>query len=802
MANNLIKSEADIRSKIVLGDLNYKISLDVLENQSTYKGKIQVSFDLGAKSDLLWLDFWGEEVSNLTVNGKQHSYIFSDDRIKLEQMDAGDTVIDIDFVSKFTNRGVGIHHYQDKNTNENFYYSNLCPYDAHRIFPCFDQPDLKACYELQLKCLSHYEVVANYPAQSRQFMGDYQVVQFEKTKKFSTYLFNVSFGDYQKIECSSSKIPMNILYRKEKESFVDHERIFHLIETAMTFYEEFFSCKFPFPKYDQIFVPEFNWGAMENIGAVVIREEMLFEEVPKTAEKFSRANTLVHELAHMWFGNLVTMKWWDDLWLNESFATYMAYLCLEQTGLYGDSFEYFSQEVKQGAIFEDALSTTHPVVVDCKDTDSAFLNFDAITYLKGASILKQLVFFIGEGGFKKGLGKYFAKYAYANTSLNDFLAEFDIDLTGFSKSWLETCGTNSLDVSKTDSGYLLTQNYGGDLEFRPRKFQTSSFAQTSNFEAKDLKIQNQETKELKVDVEHRDFFYPNVGDFDYVRVGLDDDSATYLLNNISMIKDSTFAILLHNSLYQMTLDQKMSVEDYYKLVTHIVEKSEHSKLLISAVSNISAFVSWGLLEEYKKELRALLLSKINSEDLDYRRLVFSCILRLSGDEESKQLWEMKNLSWLAKSDLRKLYFKLADSKFQEEIVKICELDNSDSGKQFLEKLRMKVEPDKSKSWKFLIEENGISDYIKGEAMGGFFQKNEESKKFVPKYFEYLSKIMQEKGNIYQKRYFTTLFPDCFVKESLEGCTETLKDSNLHDSVVRQITRWRDLLHLRKKLLEK
>ncbi|PCJ20274.1 MAG: hypothetical protein COB02_04365 [Candidatus Cloacimonadota bacterium] len=801
MANNLLKKEADLRSKLIEGDLNYKVFLDIEDGAKYYKGQIEVIFNLSKDSNDLWLDYWGEKIESLLVNGKKLLFKIKNDRIYISNLKKGFIKIEIDFISKFTNMGVGIHHYYDQNSKENFYYSNLCPCDAHRIFPCFDQPDLKASFELKVKCLKRYNIVANYPKKSKEIIEDYQIVEFDKSQKFSTYLFNVCFGDYKKIECKSSKIPMSILYRKEKEKFVDDDRIFHLIKTAMDFYEDFFSCKFPFPKYDQIFVPEFNWGAMENIGAVVIREEMLFEETPKKSERFSRANTLVHELAHMWFGNLVTMKWWDDLWLNESFATYMAYLCLERTGLYPDSFEYFSEEVKQGAMFEDALSTTHPVVVNCEDTDSAFLNFDAITYLKGASILKQLVFFIGEDGFKQGLSKYFFKYSFKNTCLQDFLQEFDADLQEFSKSWLETCGTNSLEVTKNSDGYSLVQNYGGDLEVRPRKFQFCSFSKKDNFNDKNKQTQYLKEKQINLKVGHKDFFYSNVGDFDYVRTVLDENSVDYLILNLSKIDDSTFAILLHNSLYQMTLDRKMSLNNYYSLVMSLLESSKYPKLSVSALTNLVQFMNWGLLEEKKILLKEALLKKLTENDLDLRRVIFASLVQVSSKKDYERLWDLKTLDWLNKSDLKRLYFKLCKSKFNKEIIDTCFQDKSDSGKQFYEKLKIKSEKDKEKSWGYLIEDNGISDYIKGEAMGGFFQKDESSKKYVSKYFDFILEIMNEKGNIFQKRYFSSLFPDCFIDESLEYCKTLLKKTELHPSVVRQLSRWRDLLDLRKKLLE-
>ncbi|MCJ8346584.1 M1 family aminopeptidase [bacterium] len=751
-------------------------------------------------SDDLWLDYWGQEVQTVLVNDQEVLYSFENDRIYLKALKKGLCNIEVSFISKFTNMGVGIHHYFDENTKEDFYYSNLCPYDAHRVFPCFDQPDLKAIFDLKLRCLAQYNVVANYPQRSKEIFGDYQEVEFEQSQKFSTYLFNVSFGDYQKIVCKSSKVPMSLLYRKEKESHVDHERIFHLIDQAMGFYEDFFSCDFPFPKYDQIFVPEFNWGAMENIGAVVIREEMLFEEVPKESQRFSRANTLVHELAHMWFGNLVTMKWWDDLWLNESFATYMAYLCLESTGLYPDSFEYFSEEVKQGAMFEDALSTTHPVVVNCKDTDGAFLNFDAITYLKGASILKQLVFFIGEQGFKDGLANYFSKYSFQNTCLQDFLGEFDMDLKDFSKSWLETCGTNSIEIKKSSKGFKLIQNFGGDLETRPRKLKFCSFSSQEGFSSGKKETLFVTEKETELEVEHKDFFYSNVDDYDYVRTFLDPESVDYLVSNLPKIEDSTFAIQLHNSLFQMTLDKKMKTAKYYELVMNLIEEAKHSKLLISALSNLSQLISWGLYEEKKESLRSVLLKKLDVQEVDFRRVVFATLLQVSQDKDFSELWSLKSLEWLSKSDLRNLYFKLCKSDYSSEIITLCSEDLSDSGKQFFGKLKMKWDPDKEKSWNYIIDDNGISDYIKGEAMGGFFQKNEETKKFLPRYFKYVLKIMEEKGNIYQKRYFSSLFPDEFIQESLNHCENLLENKYLHSSVNRHLSRWRDLLALRQNLL--
>jgi aminopeptidase N len=341
---------------------------------------------------------------------------------------------------------------------------------------------------------------------------------------------------------------MSLYCRRTKKKFLDADRIFHVIQEGMKFYEKWFQTSFPFDKYDQIFVPEFNWGAMENVGAVVLRDEFLFEHEAFKTERFKRADTLVHELAHMWFGNLVTMKWWDDLWLNEAFATWAAYCCLEGTGLYPEAFCHFASDIKIPGIQEDMLSTTHPVIVEGADTEEAFLNFDAITYRKGASLLKQLGKMIGEESFAKGLKKYFSSFAFKNANLYDFLSCFQgLELEQWIMQWLKTTGVNLIQVEDCGKTLKISQHEGGQQAIREHRLSLGGFAPGKEKEQLSLKEVLLESKSIEVEKGEGELFYPNVGDFCYCRVSLDKGSLKSMGQKTFVFKRSiiTTAVMLH-----------------------------------------------------------------------------------------------------------------------------------------------------------------------------------------------------------------------------------------------------------------
>ncbi|RYJ00951.1 MAG: aminopeptidase N, partial [Actinomycetales bacterium] len=335
--------------------------------------------------------------------------------------------------------------------------------DARRVFATFEQPDLKAQFTFHVTAPAHWKVVSNSPTPEPITLdGGRAVWHFEPTKTMSTYITALVAGEYHEVRDSYAgaydEIPLGVFCRQSLVPFLDADDIFGITKQGFEFFEGAFQMGYPFGKYDQLFVPEYNMGAMENAGAVTFRDEMIFRSRQTVSAYEQRANTILHEMAHMWFGDLVTMKWWDDLWLNESFAEFAAHHSSVKATRFTDAWTGFTNSRKNWAYRQDQLPTTHPIAADNYDLHAVEANFDGITYAKGASALKQLVAWVGEDDFFAGLRAYFTKHAYGNTELQDLLVELSEasgrELDSWAAEWLQTSGVNTLraDFDVDDEG--------------------------------------------------------------------------------------------------------------------------------------------------------------------------------------------------------------------------------------------------------------------------------------------------------------------------------------------------------------
>ena len=357
------------------------------------------------------------------------------------------------------NTGEGLHRFVDPVDNEVYLYTQFEVPDSRRMFAVFEQPDLKASFTFTVTAPSHWDVVSNSPTPAPvettpgEDGGARSVWKFAPTPRLSSYVTALIAGPYQSVrsEVTSAEgrvTPLGVFARKSLMQYLDADNIFELTRQGFEFFEAQFGCPYPFEKYDQLFVPEFNAGAMENAGAVTILEGYVFRSKVTDAQVERRAITVLHELAHMWFGDLVTMRWWNDLWLNESFAEYMSHLAAVENTKFDHAWTTFASVEKSWAYRQDQLPTTHPIFAEINDLQDVEVNFDGITYAKGASVLRQLVAWVGPEEFMAGVREYFAKHAWQNTELSDLMAELEKasgrDLDQWGRLWLETAGVNTL----------------------------------------------------------------------------------------------------------------------------------------------------------------------------------------------------------------------------------------------------------------------------------------------------------------------------------------------------------------------
>ena len=453
----LSQDEAVARARLV-SDISYEIHLDLVAGASAYRGDVTIRFGYAAGDDGaagVFLDHRGGGIERIEVNGEEIESPTGEYRIPLPASALqASNVVRVSYEHEYDHTGDGFHQFIDPEDGSEYLYSNFEPYNAHRLFPCFDQPDLKASYDLTVDAPSDWELIANGPELGREQLEDGRLRRrYAPPERFSTYLFALIAGPYHVVRDEHRGVPLGFYCRRSLVRHLeeDEPELFEVTKQGLDFFGGFFDYAYPFGKYDQIFVPEFNFGAMENIGAVTHSERMVFRDPPTDNQRLGRAEVLLHEMAHMWFGNLVTMRWWNDLWLNESFATYMAYLALVEATRFSSAWQAFNSGMKAWAYRQDQLVTTHPIAGQVRDTDETFLNFDGITYGKGAAVLKQLVAAVGVDGFREGMRIYFRRHAFGNTTLAEFLDAIGEgagrDLHGWAALWLETASLNTLAAS-------------------------------------------------------------------------------------------------------------------------------------------------------------------------------------------------------------------------------------------------------------------------------------------------------------------------------------------------------------------
>lgn len=461
MSANLTQLETAARAASVTVH-SYRVDVDVrdaITDALTYP--VVATIELTADGDT-WLDFLGDSVSAVTVDGQARAVSYDGARIALTGL-AGRGVVRVEALALYSRTGEGLHRFVDPADGETYLYTQYEPADARRVFPNFEQPDLRAPFTFSLTGPERWWFGSNQPEASRERVAEGVVrVEFQPTEVLSTYITCLCAGPYHREVMRDGNLELGLLCRASLAPYLDADELFRLTREAMAWFTANFG---PYPwgsKYDQIFVPEYNLGAMENPGLVTFTEAYLFRSPATPAQLQGRANTLAHEMSHMWFGDLVTCRWWGDLWLKESFAEFMGSQVTVEANGFEDGWVNFATGRKVGAYQADSMPTTHPIVAQIDDLEAAKTNFDRITYSKGSAALTQLVHYVGIDAFLAGARRYFAAHAFSSATLQDFVsaldAETDADLSGWIGAWLETAGHDTLQprVVLDDEGKVAT----------------------------------------------------------------------------------------------------------------------------------------------------------------------------------------------------------------------------------------------------------------------------------------------------------------------------------------------------------
>ncbi len=590
---NLTMDEAHGRSS--LSDISYALRLKLDEKTTEFSGTEEIKFTLPKSKDV-FVDFKYGKVTELKINGTPSSIHYDGFRLYLpsDALREGANQVNISFTQTYSKNGAGLYRFVDPEDKSVYLYTQFEPFDAHQMFPCFDQPDLKAVFQLTVEAPANWVVVTATRETSNKTTGDMKAWVFPTTPKISTYLVSLIAGPY-KIWISQYKdIPLRLMARKSLSAQVNTEEWFAPLKYGLQFYGDNFAYAYPFKKYDQLIVPDFNAGAMENIAAVTFSERFLRSGKKTKKETDRLASVILHELAHMWFGDLVTMKWWNGLWLNESFATYISNYAMSKNKLYPDTWIGFAIGDKNWAYTEDQYVTTHPIELVVPDTLTAGTNFDGITYGKGASVLKQLHFFVGEDKFREGLRAYFKTHQYSNTELGDFLGalakESGADLTTWSDLWLEEAGLDSVKVEFTCQRdryktFDLVQTPAPESkQYRPHRTIVGLFDERNGKMVlrKKVEVGYQGPRTSVVGMIGQDcaeIVYPNVDDHDYVKVELDGNSTQALASKISKVDDTLTRAILWLNLYQMVRDQKLKLGVYAKMATEALRTEDQVRVI-------------------------------------------------------------------------------------------------------------------------------------------------------------------------------------------------------------------------------
>ncbi|MEV8031832.1 aminopeptidase N [Streptomyces sp. NPDC086182] len=816
---NLTREEAQQRAKLLTVD-SYEVDLDLSGAQEggTYRSVTTVRFDSAETGAESFIDLVAPTVHEVTLNGDplDAAEVFKDSRIALPGLLEGRNVLRVVADCAYTNTGEGLHRFVDPVDQQAYLYTQFEVPDARRVFASFEQPDLKATFRFTVKAPSGWTVISNSPAPEPKD----DVWAFEPTPRISTYITALIVGPYHSVhsvyEKDGQTVPLGIYCRPSLAEFLDSDAIFEVTRQGFDWFQEKFDYAYPFKKYDQLFVPEFNAGAMENAGAVTIRDQYVFRSKVTDAAYELRAETILHELAHMWFGDLVTMEWWNDLWLNESFATYTSIACqaYHPDSRWPHSWTTFANSMKTWAYRQDQLPSTHPIMAEIRDLDDVLVNFDGITYAKGASVLKQLVAYVGMDEFFSGVQAYFKAHAYGNTRLSDLLGALEEtsgrDLGTWSQKWLQTAGINILRPEiETDADGVVTSfairqeapalpaGAQGEPTLRPHRIAVGLY----DLDADSGKLVRDERIELDVDGEltavpqlvgrrRPDVILLNDDDLSYAKVRLDEDSLAFVTEHLGDFESSLPRALCWASAWDMTRDAELATRDYLALVLSGIGKESD----IGVVQSLQRQVKLAIELYADPTAREALLTRWTDATLAHLHAAgaggdhqlawaraFAATARtpeqldllealLEGRETIEGLAVDTELRWALVQRLA------AVGRFDDaEIAAEYERDKTAAGERHAATARAArpTEEAKAEAWASVVESDKLPNAVQEAVIAGFVQTDQREllAPYTDEYFTVVKEIWDVRSHEIAQQIATGLYPGIQVAEDTLAKTD-------------------------------
>ncbi|MCK8431606.1 aminopeptidase N [Streptomyces sp. D2-8] len=811
---NLTREEAQQRAQLLAVD-SYEIELDLSGAQEggTYRSVTTVRFDVTAENGAeSFIDLVAPAVHEVTLNGDSldPAEVFADSRIALPGLLQGRNILRVVADCAYTNTGEGLHRFVDPVDDQAYLYTQFEVPDARRVFASFEQPDLKATFQFTVKAPEGWTVISNSPTPEPQD----SVWEFEPTPRISSYITALIVGPYHSVhsvyEKDGQSVPLGIYCRPSLAEYLDSDAIFEVTRQGFDWFQEKFDYAYPFKKYDQLFVPEFNAGAMENAGAVTIRDQYVFRSKVTDAAYEVRAETILHELAHMWFGDLVTMEWWNDLWLNESFATYTSIACQAHApgSRWPHAWTTFANSMKTWAYRQDQLPSTHPIMAEIRDLDDVLVNFDGITYAKGASVLKQLVAYVGMDEFFQGVQAYFKRHAYGNTQLSDLLGALEEtsgrDLKTWSEKWLQAAGINVLRPEiETDADGVVTSfairqeapalpaGAKGEPTLRPHRIAVGLY----DLDEASGKLVRGERIELDVDGEltavpqlvgkrRPAVILLNDDDLSYAKVRLDEQSLAFVTEHLGDFESSLPRALCWASAWDMTRDAQLAARDYLSLVLSGIGKESD----IGVVQSLQRQVKLAIDLYADPAAREALLARWTDATLAHLRAAapgsdhqlawaraFAATARtpeqldvldalLDGSQTVEGLVVDTELRWAFVQRLA------AVGRFDEaEIAGEYERDRTAAGERHAATARAaRPTPEaKAEAWASVVDSDKLPNAVQEAVIGGFVQTDQREvlAPYADRYFEVVRDIWESRSHEMAQQIAVGLYPTVQVSQA-------------------------------------
>ena len=798
---NIKQAEAAERSGLIKVS-SYRIDLDLTTGAENFRVKTTVAFAGLKPGATTYIDCVGSKVISAKLNGVEFDPKFDGETIFLPAI-AAENILEIEHDGIYSNSGEGLHRFVDPADDEVYLYTQFETGDARRMYPCFDQPDQKATFTISTITPKHWEVISNYAVESsKELDGDKKFIQFAESQVISTYVTAIVAGAYTSVhdEYKGEKtIPLGIYARKSFFKYVDATNIFEVTKQGFAYFEKTFGLAYPFGKYDQIAVAEYNWGAMENVGCVTFHEDVLIFRSKVTERNYvSRATTIHHEMAHMWFGDLVTMKWWDDLWLNESFAEWASYQSVSESTKYTEAWTEFNSLRKNWAYRVDQLSTTHPIATEMEDLDAVRTNFDGISYAKGASVLQQLVAHVGRDNFIKGLRLYFSKHAFGNTTLKDLIDELEAasgrDLTPWVATWLRTAGVNTLrPVIEIDGDSYkklsITQEVPtmpvGSKELRPHRLHVGLF------DIKDGSLTRRKSVELDVagaltevtalaGEKLADLVLINDKDQTYAKLRFDDRSIETMKSHLGTLNDSLARGLIWASLWDSCRDGELSASAYISIALNALKSESDISIVAATLMQIDTALFAYASESNRESLRGKVAAAVESmldaakpgsdHQLQFAKSFANTAVTPDQFGRIKSILDGSVNGLVIDAELRWSIFISGVKRGifgPADIDRETELDKTAHGKQYGAMAYAAIPTADAKNVTFTsVTVDDLSNTIHSYKCRGFNDQlhSEILSGFVDRYFDVLLKVWETKGFEIAETTATLLFPSWVISE--------------------------------------